>query len=349
MKQVILFTALIALVSCKPPAKEGANTVEVEMKKRAVAVEAIVAKLDTVSEEVRAAVVAKGINELTVMAKAGGTITSVPVAMGNKVSRGNILLTVESQVQKASLAQAKLGVAQAELNFNAMEKLYNKRSISEAEYINAKNVLSAATAALELNRFNYRNCWLKAPFNGVITYLDPVAKKGNLIGAGTPIAHIVDLAKLELHLYLGETEVTKVSKGNRASVFVSAVGEELEGVVTAVSDGADNSTGAFEVTVVVDNPNNVVKSGMSGTVIIASDDENSGVIIPRTGIVNRAGESFVMKVENGLALSVAAETRSLRGNMVLVTGDISENDTLIITGLSKLTTGDSVAVSLSER
>jgi membrane fusion protein, multidrug efflux system len=351
MKHIILFAMFFTLISCKPPVDENANNpeVEVEVKKRVVAVEALVAKLDTVPEEVRGSVVAKGINELTVVAKSGGTITSVPVSLGDRVSRRKTILTVESQVQKASLAQAKLGVAQAELSFNAMEKLYNKKSVSEAEYINAKSTLSAMNAALEVSQFNYNNCWLRAPFSGVITYLDPVAKKGNLIGAGTPIAHVVDLSKLELHLFLGETEVTKVSKGNRASVFVSAVNEELEGVVIAVSEGADNSTGAFEVKVVVNNPGSIVKSGMSGTVIIASDEKNRGVIIPRSAVVNRAGESLVMKVENGLGISVPVETRSLRGNRVLVTGDISENDTVIVTGLTQLTTGDSVVVSVIER
>ncbi len=352
MKQILLSSLLFALMGCEKPAEEKSDELQKEattvVEKITVPIEVMIATEKEVPKKVKGSVVTRGIRELYLTAKTGGTITVVPVKLGDRVKKGKTIVAIESQVQKATLAQAQVGVDQAELNFSAVKRLYEKKSVSEAEYITAKNGISAAKANYTMSRYNYNNCWVRAPFSGSIAQLDQVAEKGNLIGAGTPVARLIDISKIKLNVYLGESEITHVSKGNRATITVSALDEELEGTVTAVAEGTDPATGSFQVEILVDNPGERVKSGMTGVVTIETSEVDQGILIARTGVGTRANEKFVLKVENGICSSVPVEAISLRGNRMLITGDITEGDTLALTGLTKLSTGDSVVVSVVE-
>ncbi len=356
MKNLIIISAITItmLTACKQPGAEAsaagdADTTAV-IEKEPIAVEAIIASQSEVARQIKGGVTVAGIRELFLPAKSGGTLTSVPVKMGDRVKRGSTILTVESYVQKAALEKARVSVQEAALNFNAVEKLYEKKSVSEAEYIKAKGILSAAQAGFEMSRFDYRNCRLRAPFGGAVTYLDPIVQKGNVIAAGSPMVRMVDIGKLKMNLYLGEAEIAHVHKGNHATVTVSAVNTELEGTVTAVAEGSDPSTGSFMVEVVCDNPGELVKAGMTAVVTVDSDERNSGVIIPSSALILRGGNAFVMSVEDDVAKAVqVSEYRLLRGNRYLIESDIDDYDILIITGLTKLSSGDPVTVSVVDK
>lgn len=348
---ILLSTVAALLVTgCKTPDAKGATPeAEVAAAKKPLPVEAIIANTEEVAHQISGAVTTAGIREVFLSSKSSGTITSVPAKLGERVGRGKSILSVESQVQKAALDQAKVSVQEAELNFTAMERLYQKGSISEAEYIRSKSILSSAKSGLEMSRYNYNNCWLRAPFTGALTYLDPIAEKGNTIGAGTPIARMVDISKLKLNLYFGESEIIRINKGNRATLTVSALDMVLDGEVTAVAEGSDAATGSFLVEVITENPNEVVKAGMTGRVTIETNEKNFGVVVPSSAIVHRGERSYVMIADNGVTTAVQVETTPIRNNRVVVQGEVGYGDTVVISGLTKLVSGDPVLTTVVEK
>lgn len=358
MKRMILLSTVTALLltSCKTPdanaavnAKGASEEAPIIAQKEPLPVEAVIANTQEVAQQISGAVTTAGIREVFLSAKAGGAITSVPGKLGQRIRRGKAIISVESQVQKAALEQAKVSVQEAELNFTAVKRLYQKGSVSEAEYIRTEGMLSAAKAGFEMSKYNYNNCWLRAPFTGALTYLDPIAEKGNMIAAGTPVARMVDISQLKLNLYVGESEIIRINKGNRAALTVSALNMTLEGEVTAVAEGSDPATGSFLVEVTTDNPDEIVKSGMTGRVTIDTDEKNFGVVVPSSAIIHRGERSYVMTAQNGITNTVQVETTPIRNNRVVVEGAVGYGDTLVITGLTKLVSGDPVLTTIVEK
>lgn len=352
MKKMILGTALLTslvLTSCKPPQEAqaaGADPEKIEEIKQAIPVEAVLAQMSEESKSINASTTTAGIREVYLPAKSTGTIISAPVKMGQRLRRGNTILAVESHVYKAAVTQAKVGVEQAKLNFNAVEKLFEKGSVSEAEFIQAKSGLTAAEAALEMNQYNYNNCWLRAPFSGALTFLDPAVEKGNMIAAGTPVARMVDISKLNMTLHFGEDDIIHISEGNSAELYVPALEKTLEGKVTAVAEGSDPATGSFAVEVTTENPDEKVKAGMTGRITIYTDNTQIGYLVPTSAVVSRGSGKYVLKSVGNQTVEVPVSTYPVKHNRSLVQGDIEEGDTLITTGLSRLTDGDPVTPTI---
>ena len=287
-----------------------------------------------------------------------GYVTSTPVKVGDKVRKGQLLLSINSsdlQAKKAqvnaSIMQAKAGFVNAEKDYNRFKNLLSQNSISQKEmdditahYNMAKAQLEAAKQMKnEVNaQLNYTN--ITAPFSGTI--VNRFIEKGNMANPGMPLITIENNSQLEVMAMVPETEIASIKKGATVNVVIKAIAATLIGKVVEVSTSAKNTGGQFLVKVALDKSDKKILSGMFATVQFPVEQKtNTMVLIPETAIVKQGQLQGLYTVsESNTALLRWLRLGKTYGDKVEVLSGLAVDERYITSAEEKLYNGAKLVV-----
>jgi RND family efflux transporter MFP subunit len=220
-----------------------------------------------------------------------GVIDKIAVRRGDQVTRGQVIVTLESSVERAAaeaahyraqmegpeaVAQTKL--AYAKRTFARRREMAAERLMSGQERDDAEGEMRSAEAELALARENrelaaleaeqqaslLKRRTLRSPFNGVV--VDQFLYSGEVVEPGDPKKPILKLAQLDplrVHVILPRAAFGLVKRGMRAEVAPElAVGRKVEGTVTIADSLVDAASGTFAVFLEVPNPKLEIPAGL---------------------------------------------------------------------------------------
>ncbi|RSK40357.1 efflux RND transporter periplasmic adaptor subunit [Mangrovimonas spongiae] len=288
-----------------------------------------------------------------------GYVNSVPVNVGDKVSKGQLLVAINNADLQAQKAQVDANITKATAAFNNAKKdyerfkaLFAQNSASQKEmddmtanYEMAKAGLEAAKQMKnEINaQFAYTN--ITAPFSGVIT--SKTVKKGDMANPGQPLISIEAPGYFEVIAMVPETEIADIKKDTKVDVNVKSINQTISGTVTEVSTSAAQTGGQYLVKITLDKTDANILSGMFTTVQfpVERKAETAMVLIPKEAIITNGQLSGVYTVSQ----SNTAILRWLRlgrtfGNEVEVLSGLNANENYIVSADGKLFNGVKISV-----
>lgn len=334
---------LICLFSCEQKKVEEEVT---EVKP--IAVEYITSEKEELQKSFKGNGLTLPFRKTTVMVKAAGDVVAFNLKTGQKVKKGQSVITILSRRQKAQYDMSAVQVEEAKLAYDAVTKLYEKGSVSKAEFLSAKSQHSAAFGQHMANRIAYNDCFVKFPFGGIINWYDETIHKGSIVQPGTPICEVIDLSKVKIKLFFGEKRVVKMSIGDTATAHIPVLNKSFVGTISAIAPAASEKTGAFTVEVTFANDKEMlVKSGMRAEVSIKAKESISGYKVPKRFIRSYKGNKGVYIAQDEKALFVPLEYESNGSEYVIVTSGLTRDDKIITSGFSRLKNG--VKLLLTER
>ena len=306
----------------------------------------------------------KGIQDVEIRPKVSGFITKLCVQEGQAVKAGQLLFVIDNTTYQAAVhqAQAALNSAKAQLNtskltFENSKKLFEKNVIGSYElqtaqntFENAKAAVAQAQAALASARETLGFCYVKSPANGVIGSLP--YKVGALVSASSPdaLTTVSDVATVEVYFSVNEKDILNMTKnvgGIHAAISdYPAVKLQLAdgtmynqlGKVVKVSGVINQATGAVSMIARFPNPDRLLKSGASGTVIVPKNSSNA-IVIPRSVTTEVQNKVFVYIVDNKNKVKYTEITVDPQndGKNYIVTGGLHIGDRIVTKGLTSLT------------
>jgi RND family efflux transporter MFP subunit len=200
-----------------------------------------------------------------------GKVTAVDVKVGDRVTAGQTLVTLDTTILEARVreAEANLLAAQVQLQYNKRLGLDQVHlETAEAEVARMQALLDSANAILA------SQATLSAPFNGTIVSLDVAA--GETVVPGQIVIVLGDLSRYQIETTdLSERDVTQVRVGRPANIFIEALNEEFTGKVIDI-DRIGSTLGGdvvYTVTVGFDKQPKGLLWGMSADVEITTADE----------------------------------------------------------------------------
>ncbi|GHN01222.1 RND transporter [Cytophagales bacterium WSM2-2] len=267
-----------------------------------------------------------------------GFISNIPVKLGDRVRKGQLLVSISDNDIRAKVAQAEAmiseaqsALADAQKDNERYEELHRKQSASTKELENItlhyKSVQSKLETARQMkNEANamlaYTN--LMAPFDGVVTQVN--ADSGSMANPGMPILSVERNDHL-VKAYVSEEEVGKLKNGMIADVLVKSIGKLLKGKISEISPSSQFTGGQFLIKILVlENENATLFSGMDVSVSIRTKDDATVVrlFVPASAIVNKDQLS-------GLYTVTDDQTAQLRW---LKLGKESNGEVEVLSGLS---------------
>jgi RND family efflux transporter MFP subunit len=283
------------------------KTVEKETE---ITVNAAAAQKQDISKSATYSGIVRGQNEVYIIAKAAARVTGIYANPGDQVSQGQTLITLDSSDFDAAVRQAQAGLQMAELslenarqNFERIEKLYEADAISQKDFDAAQNGVKTAEVAVEqasagmaqvMTQVN--NCTITSPINGILGSIN--LSLGDMASPASPAAVVTDTSRLEIEVLVSESEVSYITPGSEVEVRVKAVGDQkFKGAIANVATVADPMKRNYAVKVSLDNPDNVIKSGMFAEVIASTINKDDAVCVPQSAIVPKGATTVVYVVD----------------------------------------------------
>ncbi|WP_088287356.1 efflux RND transporter periplasmic adaptor subunit [Ideonella sp. A 288] len=247
-----------------------------------------------------------------VRAKAAGTLLTLAVAEGQRVTAGQVLgridvseLSGRVAERNANLESARAALAQAERTHASNERLAaqsfispNALDTSRSQVETARAALNAAEASLSVTRVGLRDAAPAAPITGV------VAKRHVLPGEKVAIEQtlltIVDLRTLELAGLVGTHEVGSLAPGMTVQVLVEGVDKPVTGRLARIAPAAEPGTRSIGVTIELANPGERLRAGQYAVATVALPDDRQRLALPLSAIGSASGQNHVWLIENGV-------------------------------------------------
>ncbi len=306
----------------------------------------------------------KGIQDVDVRPKISGFITKIYVHEGEKVNAGQPLFSIDSETYQAVVRQAKAGVntATAQLNtakltYENNKTLFEKSVIGQYELSAAENTYTTAQAALAQAQANLASaeetlgwCNITSPAAGVVG--DLPYKVGTLVSASNSLTTVANTSVMEVFFSMSEREILNLTKSagsvDNAIASFPAVRLRLadgsiyahEGKVVKISGVINASTGSVSLIAHFDNPDNLLKSGGAGQIIIPEHNSNA-IVVPQDACSEIQDKIFVYKVDdkNIAKFSEITVNPQNDGKNYIVTGGLKAGDRIVVKGIFKLTDG----------
>ena len=316
----------------------------------------------------------KGVQDVEIHPKVQGFITQINVKEGQTVSAGQVLFVLDNATYQAQVrqAQAQVNTATASLNtakltYDNSQKLFESGVIGDYELQSSKNSyesavagLAAAQASLASAKEMLSFCYVKSPAAGVVGSLP--FKVGTLVSASNTLTTVSNISSMEVYFSMTEKDVLAMGKnaGGLAGAIESIPAVKLkladgteygqEGRVTKMSGVIDPATGSVQMIAVFQNPEKLLKSGGSATVVIPHSNA-SAILIPQAAVSEVQNKKFVYIVDkdNKAKYTEIKVDPQNDGNNYIVTEGLKAGDKFITNGITKLSDGMEIVPITPER
>ncbi|MBQ0787092.1 MAG: efflux RND transporter periplasmic adaptor subunit [Oceanihabitans sp.] len=288
-----------------------------------------------------------------------GYVDKVHVNVGDKVTKGQILVSINNSDLQAKRAQVTAGITEAsaalknaQKDYNRFKNLFADNSASQKElddmtanYDMAKARVEAANQMKnEINaQFAYSN--ITAPFSGIVT--SKSVEAGNMANPGVSLISMEAPGNFEVMAMVPETEISEIKNGASVDVLVKAINKTIKGKVTEVSTSAKNTGGQYLVKIDVEKTDANILSGMFTTVQfpVERKAKSTLVLIPAEAIITNGQLSGVYTVSQ----SNTALLRWLRlgrtfGDQVEVLSGLNADEAYIVSAEGKLFNGATISI-----
>ncbi|RMD97328.1 MAG: efflux RND transporter periplasmic adaptor subunit [Calditrichaeota bacterium] len=282
----LVFTALIAVILAfrihEKNHPKVFKTNEQLQKEFGVPVEiAVVKKRDLRSEETFTGTI-EGYAETMVVSDLTQKVLEMRVKIGDHVSRGDTLAVLDKKsVSNMNLKYDHTVMAynDAKREFERIKHLYEAGAVTRQAYDKAK-------LNYEINKANLEAIvsavFISSPIDGIVTetYVEP----GDKIGAGRPVARVVQFDKVKIKIQVSESDIGRLHVGQKCLVRTPSFDRTFSGKISEISLSANPMTRTFEVTVVVPNPDLLLRSGMFATVTVIYSEKADVLAIPKEAV-----------------------------------------------------------------
>ncbi len=308
----------------------------------------------------------KGIQDVEIRPKVAGFITQVCVKEGQAVGAGQLLFVIDNATYQAAVrqAQALVNTATAQCNTVKMAyensiKLRENKVIGDFELQSAKNNYESAKAQLAQAQAGLASakemlgfCYVKSPTAGVVGTLP--YKEGAMVSASSmpALTTVSNISTIEAYFSMTEKDILEMTKN--AGSMQAAIDKYPElklqlsdgtiysevGRLVKASGVVDAATGSVQMIARFPNPQRLLKSGASGSIVVPRSDNNA-IVIPQSVTVEVQDKVFVYLLGKNNKVKyteIKVDTQNDGKNYIVLSG-LKAGDKYVTNGITKLTDG----------
>ncbi|MBW7572319.1 efflux RND transporter periplasmic adaptor subunit [Caproiciproducens faecalis] len=215
-----------------------------------------------------------------------------------------------------------------------------QQTLNPQNQASAKAAVDAAQVAVDTAQKRIDDSLVKAPIDGTVGVVN--VKKGDLSAPQTPAFQIVGGSYMTITVNVTESLVDRLTQGQKATVFLSASGRQVEGTVSEIASMALPQTGMFPVKLTVAD-NGKLRDGMQAAVHFNETGVPGTVLVPVRSVLNQDGKSVVYAVRSGKAAQVEVTVSDTQGAYDAVKG-LNDGDEVVVQGIKKVKDGSSLHI-----
>ena len=273
-----------------------------------------------------------------------GTLTSLNVKAGQRVSKGQILGRIDDAGMSQQLASLENQYALAKTSFERQKNLWAKKIGSEIQFLQAQTQMISAQKGVAQMRAQLSKTVIRAPFSGTID--EVYAERGQVVAPSQQgLMRIVNLGNMYVSTTVPESYIGKLKVGTEVDVFLKSLGKTYKGKVRQVGNFINPNNRSFGIEVGVPNPENLLRPNQVANLKIMDYSNKKAIVVP-TNVVQEDGEKnkFVFIVANsngktGTATKVLVEIGKSSDNVTEIVSGLSANDIIVTEGVNSISEG----------
>ena len=274
-----------------------------------------------------------------------GTVERVMVTQGQKVSKGQLLATLNTATAQNAYDVSKSTLKQAQDAYDRLSALHEKGSLPDIKFIEVETGLEKAKSMEAISHKNLKDCKLYASLNGVIAQRS--VEEGSNVMPGTSAFKIVSVDEVYVKVSVPENEIGSIKIGQPATVKVSALGDkEYQGKVDKKGIEANPIAHTYEIKIRLKNPQSEMLPGMvCKTFIQQQGVEDKKIVVPNKVVqVAPDGKHFVWIADGNIAKRRFIAIGSLTDYGITVEDGLKVGDQVIVEGGNKVSEGMQIQV-----
>ena len=309
-----------------------------------------VAKEETWQNSLSAIGSITAVQGVTITPEIAGKIVEVTFESGAVVSKGDLLVRLDTSLEEAQLRAIEAQVQLAKLNTEREKNLRTQNMVSQSDLDTAEATLKQNQGDADAIRATIEKKTIRAPFSGRLGIR--VVNLGQYLDAGKAIVNVQSLSPIYVNFALPQQELGRLTNGLRVRVTTDTYpNHQFEGTLTAITPELDQSTRSVNLQATFENAEQLLRPGMFAKVAVVLPEEQKVLTIPATAVLSAPyGDSvYVIESKPGKGgvpeLSVRQQfirTGRAQGDFLAVETGLKAGDKVVSSGIFKLRNGMAV-------
>jgi RND family efflux transporter MFP subunit len=280
-----------------------------------------------------------------------GVLQRVYVKEGQRVSKGQLLASIDDGGMSSQVAQLKTQAELAKTTYERQKRLWEQKIGSEIQFLQAKSSYQATENAVNQAQSQLGKSTIRAPFSGIID--DVIKDQGTVVspGPGAEVFRIVNLSNMYISVDVPESYLGGIEKGKAAIVYFPVLGDTVLSEIRQTGNFINPSNRVFSAEIPVSNKKGNIKPNLSAKVSLNDYTSENAITIPQSIISENAdGEQYVYIATKSEGENTAVVNRKViitgktQASMVEVLSGVSDGDQLVKEGARSVKDGQNVEI-----
>lgn len=270
-----------------------------------------------------------------------GKVVTIHFKEGQKVNKGDLLVTLDDSIYKAELNQADARLKLSQANKKRINSLRKKGLSNEQEEDQAVSELGVNRASRELARTRLNKMAIHAPFEGTIGLRS--ISEGDYLSSGHDIVTLINNNPIKLEFRIPEVYLSEASIGQTVDVRVDAFrGEMFTGEVYAIAPEVDVGGRSFMVRAQIPNDDSRLIPGLFAQVELVLERKENALLIPEAALMPAGDKQYVYRIDDGKAVRTEVSLGIRQGDFVEVISGLNPGAQIVTAGQMKIMDGSKV-------
>ncbi len=332
---VLLVAGLTALGGCKGSDEHSAAPAQ-QLPERAVEVSEVREEIARSRIEVVGTV--EAVEKASIAARVAGQIIELPVVLGSKVEKGDLLVKISAGEISAKVLQAEAQLSQARRNLARENKLQKQGASTQETVKSLQDATRIAEAAHKEARTMLEYTTITAPFAGTVT--KKIANAGDLASPGMVLLQIENGQTLQVLARVPEILLLQVAVGESLAIQIPAAQLTLVGEVAEVAPSADPMSRTAPVKIDIPaGPD--LRVGQFARISLEGKGEFT-LVLPASAVLTKGQMDIVFVVDGKTARMRLVRTGAVYDEEVEILSGLEPGELVVVSGVGDLQDGQPV-------
>ncbi|WP_395742811.1 efflux RND transporter periplasmic adaptor subunit [Prosthecobacter sp.] len=287
---------------------------------------------------------------VAIRAPESGYLEEVSVQDGRRLKEGELMFKIMPQDRTAALKRAEAQAQVAKLEYENTQHRVQAGQASEKDLATAAAKRDQKLEDLRLAQAHPGSAIITAPFSGLMGRLR--LAKGSLVKKDEVLTTLHDNSQIWAEFHVPEAQYQEISASATQQVDLKMANgkmfDQTGRLVPVEKTALHHATGTVTLRALFPNPADLLRQGQAGTIRL-QDTLKNALLIPQQATFEVADQRcvYVMDKDHVIHRKPVSITHELEG-LFVITGGVTENDTIIISGVHRAHDGQKVANSQFE-
>lgn len=286
----------------------------------------------------------KSRKNILISAENFGSINHILAKEGDEVKKGQLILSMDTELYQKNLDQLLTEYALAKTMFEKQSNLWKQNIGTEVQYLQSKNRKETLENQIANVKTQISKSQIRAPFEGTIE--EVLVKEGEMAQMSSPLVRIVNHRDMYVKADMSESYIGQFKKGDQINIYFPSIDKSIVSTISSVGQVIDEKNRTFSVEALLPLSDFSVKPNLLAIVKIKDFEKENASVIPTNLIQRDNNGEFVYVIESINEETVAKKIKIDRGityqNSTMVKNGLSGNELLVDEGFRDVADGGKV-------